>query len=115
MCNCTCDDEDAFGPQRDHEVAALVFIVLMVLACGIFLAWPALTATCCPPPAKTEEEVDLALSLLQMGDQPRAGKPRAPPKVDAPVVAVYDGTGIAVHEMHDGSDSSDEDNVVGGG
>lgn len=100
MCNCTCADEE-FGPQEGHEVAALVFIVLLILACGIFLAWPALTATCCPAPKKSEEEVDLALSLLQMGEAP--AKPR--------VATTYDGTHIDVHEMQ--PSSGDEDEVVG--
>ena len=110
MCNCTCPDDEAFGSSRDHELAAVVFIVLTILACGIFLAWPALKSACCPEPQKTEEEVDLALSLLQMGDTAN-GKPFRPP-TPTDITRTYDGTHIKVHEMEKGSDSEDEDEVV---
>ena len=48
MCNCTCADTDAFGPQESHEVAALIFVVLTLVSCVLF--WRGQRAHRCAAP-----------------------------------------------------------------
>ena len=103
MCNCTCADTDAFGPQESHEVAALIFVVLTLVSCVLFLAWPTCSSVCCPKKEPDEQEADLALSLLQM------------PPPEPPRETTYSGTHVKVHEMDETVDSTDSeaDEVIG--
>lgn len=98
MCNCTCAEDDAVAGS-DHEFAAIVFVVLTLLACCVFLAWPALSSVCCPPHTQSDEEIDLALSLLQMNDS------RGQPAVELHEMAPSSDKG-------DSTDDEDTENIV---